>query len=526
MQLRICLMKTHEKLTWILFAFVLIALYLFALDLPLLGPDEPRYSQVAREMYERGDWITTTLGGFNWFEKPALLYWLQITFYNLFGVSEFSARLGSALFGLGTTGSLFVLGKVYIAEAGKRDTEVLNTDSKLELRRQNPELPYWLALVAASSIGLIAFSRGASFDIIITFPITAALVSFFIWKLKTSRDKSNFFHPCLISFYFFIGIALIGKGLIGIIFPFAIVIFYYLLSRAFPEKSLVVSFVWGTILSLIVSSVWYLPMYLTNGWAFLNEFFIQHHFQRFSSNKFQHPQPFWFFFVVLPLMTIPWIPFFFTSLWMTLKGIFVRERVGIRGKRDQPALQSQLSTFAFAWMLVPLIFFSLSGSKLPGYILPSLPAACILIGLSVSAFVRKNGRRKFSLQMLAFLTFAVVAFLLQFALPNFAKDDSVKSLVDSANSKGYSIERILNYQTVSHSLEFYGAKRLVRTTDGKQIRFDKTEDLKEFIGSKHWNKVLVLLPTQFEKDFSENDDLVFEPISENRELAIIAVTRK
>jgi 4-amino-4-deoxy-L-arabinose transferase-like glycosyltransferase len=85
---------------WLLFAAATAALYLFGLSVPLLGPDEPRYAQVAREMFERGDWVTTTLGGYNWFEKPALLYWLQIAAYNFFGINEFAARLGSALFGL------------------------------------------------------------------------------------------------------------------------------------------------------------------------------------------------------------------------------------------------------------------------------------------------------------------------------------------------------------------------------------------------------------------------------------------
>lgn len=78
---------------WLLVIIGFIALYFFGLNfLPFLGPDEPRYAQVAREMFERGDWVTPTLGGHNWFEKPALLYWLQIIAYNIFGVNEFSAR--------------------------------------------------------------------------------------------------------------------------------------------------------------------------------------------------------------------------------------------------------------------------------------------------------------------------------------------------------------------------------------------------------------------------------------------------
>src|SRR4051794_22730622 len=101
----------RHKIVRVCFAVLIICFYFFGLTIPLLGPDEPRYAQVAREMYERGDWITPTLGGFNWFEKPALLYWLEIASYKVFGVSEFSARFGSALFGLGIVLCLWILGR-------------------------------------------------------------------------------------------------------------------------------------------------------------------------------------------------------------------------------------------------------------------------------------------------------------------------------------------------------------------------------------------------------------------------------
>ena len=90
--------KEGSKSIWLWLAVAAIAaVYLFGLTIPLVGPDEPRYSQVAREMWQAGDWVTPTLGGFHWFEKPALLYWLQITSYNIFGVNEFAARFGSAM---------------------------------------------------------------------------------------------------------------------------------------------------------------------------------------------------------------------------------------------------------------------------------------------------------------------------------------------------------------------------------------------------------------------------------------------
>src|SRR5215210_893945 len=87
---------------WWPLAILAVFVYFFGLNLPFVGPDEARYAQVAREMLDRGDWITPTLGGFNWFEKPPLLYWLEIVSYNVFGISEFASRLGPAIFVLGT----------------------------------------------------------------------------------------------------------------------------------------------------------------------------------------------------------------------------------------------------------------------------------------------------------------------------------------------------------------------------------------------------------------------------------------
>ena len=94
---------------WLVFFALTVFVYFFGLTLPLLGPDEPRYAEVGREMFLRNDWITPTLGGFNWFEKPALLYWLEIVSYHIFGVNEFAARVGPALCGLGTIISVWLL---------------------------------------------------------------------------------------------------------------------------------------------------------------------------------------------------------------------------------------------------------------------------------------------------------------------------------------------------------------------------------------------------------------------------------
>jgi 4-amino-4-deoxy-L-arabinose transferase-like glycosyltransferase len=215
--------KTESRLVWLIFALATIAVYFFGLTIPLLGPDEPRYAQVAREMFLRDDWVTPTLGGFDWFEKPALLYWLQIFSYKIFGVSEFAARFGSAIFGLGTIFSLWILGRNF-PQMNTDEHRLGNRNPETENKTIKNDFAFWLVIISASSIGLLTFSRAASFDIILTFPITAALVAFFIFD-QSNKKTFLTFHLPLIVFYFFIGVALLAKGLVGIVFPLTIVAF-------------------------------------------------------------------------------------------------------------------------------------------------------------------------------------------------------------------------------------------------------------------------------------------------------------
>ncbi len=509
-----------SQITWLLFAFVIIAVYFFALSIPLLGPDEPRYSQVAREMFEKNDWITPTLGGFDWFEKPALLYWLQIASYKIFGVSEFAARFGSAIFGLGTILSLWILGR--FSTQRRKDAK---TQSNLESEISNLKFANYLALIAASSIGLIAFSRGASFDIILTFPITAALVAFFIFD--QSSKKSGFtFYFLLFTFYFFIGISLIAKGLVGIVFPFAIVGFYYVLSWKLPSKTFIFSLIWGTILALIVASAWYLPMYQANGWKFIDEFFIQHHFQRYTSNKYQHPQPFWFFFAVLPLMTIPWLPFFLASIWNLLKNFFQRKDANMHRRKNLAFSLSPFLAFSFAWLAVPLVFFSISGSKLPGYILPALPAALILMAIEVYKFVQKGAKHELFVKIIAFATFAVIAIILQFFIMDYARHETTKYLIESANTQGFQTQKIVNLYAVQHNLEFYAAGRLVRDADGKLKRYDDFSVLINDMKRENINEMLVVVSNHAAKNVTESNLVESKIISDNGEISLIFIKIK
>lgn len=503
-----------------------VTVYFFGLTIPLVGPDEPRYAQVAREMFERGDWVTPTLGGFNWFEKPALLYWLQVASYNIFGVNEFAARFGSALFGLGTIASLWIVGR-------NSATEVHNASS---LENSVPSVANnfanLVALIAASTIGIIVFSRGASFDIILTFPMTAAMVSYYIFdhRVQSQSTVSGFkIYAPLFSFYFFIGLALLAKGLVGIVFPFAIVVFYHILSWRLPGKPFIFSLFWGTIVSILVASSWYLPMYLKHGWAFIDEFFIQHHFQRYTSNKYFHPQPFYFFLWVLPLMTIPWLPFFLAAIWKFVKGFFNRKDAETQSNVGHAEMQqafSPLFLFSFAWLLVPLIFFSFSGSKLPGYILPSVPPTILITAIYVLNFVEKGKKRERLVHLLAFGTFAAVAGLLIFAGPRFAETDSVKPLIETATESGYEDAKVLCLHAVFHNAEFYAAGRLLRTIEGKQRKLLGPSDVLEQIRKGEGKPVLVLVPQEWLSQLQQAEYLDSKLLRESGEVAIAAVTER
>src|SRR5262245_56824932 len=210
------------KRAWQFLFIAIAAFYFFGLGaFPLVGPDEPRYAEVAREMSARHDLITPTLSGHPWFEKPPLLYWLMIGSYRVFGINEYAARLGPAICGLLTAVFVFWLGRI-----------VERTTPATEPR--NPKhLGEWSALVYLSTFGAIAFSRAASFDIMLTMTLTGALCCFFVWDLANTNGQNK--QWLLVAFYFFVGLSLLAKGLVGIVLPFGIIGVYYLTRREWPD---------------------------------------------------------------------------------------------------------------------------------------------------------------------------------------------------------------------------------------------------------------------------------------------------
>ena len=537
---------TLAKRAWLLFFLVAIAFYFYGLNqLPLVGPDEPRYAEVAREMLVRGDAVTPTLGGHNWFEKPALLYWMMMVSYRAFGVSEWSARCGSALSGL-----LTVLLVYWVA----RRTERLSG-------AEESGLGLWSALSLASSAGLIVFSRGATFDIVLTMTVTAALACFFVFEIETGEKRRRWL---LAGFYLGVGASLLAKGLVGIIIPLGTVAFYLILKRSWPGRQLIFSLLWGLPLALLVAATWYGPMINRHGWVFIDQFFIQHHFARYVSDKYRHPQPFYFYLPVLLLFALPWTPFLISAL-LKLK----------RGDRREPVAIERLRLFSLAWLVMPVAFFSLSGSKLPGYVLPALPGAALLSGEMLASYTRGAGslkamratgallllsallllvqakrtgdaslaciltvagplliagaasvgwtsRRKLCATLAALAVFASTALAVNCAAGRIAGRASVRDLLRQAAARGYASAPVYHMHTRERTTEFYAAGRVVYDAQGEPVSFDGPSPVEEIVRHRE-SFVLVIIPVEFAYQLTGNAALQAEIIGDNGSVALIAV---
>jgi 4-amino-4-deoxy-L-arabinose transferase-like glycosyltransferase len=466
-----------------LFLFaIIIAFYLYGLGkLPLLGPDEPRYAQVAREMLLRGDLITPTLGGHTWFEKPALLYWMMAAAFKLFGVNEWAARLGPAVCGLLTIVAVWVVGR------------------EIDRAEESPQgFGFWGFVAMSACLGLIVFSRAASFDVVITMTTTWSLAFFLLHELPTTKRK----RLLLAGFYTFVGVSLLAKGLVGIVIPFGVVGFYYLLRLRWPRRAVWFSLVWGVPLALAVSAIWYGPVIARHGRIFIDEFFVQHHFARYVSNKYHHPQPLYFYPAIILMLALPWTVHFIIALVNARKW---------RWRGDDSL--SIVQVFSLAWLLFPIVFFSFSGSKLPGYVLPALPAVALLV-----AEVLRQRKAAVSISI-AVATLVLVLIVVNFAAAPFARHESVRDLLALADARGFANAPVLAQRSDDRSAEFYAYGRVVYGPNGEPVTFDEisVDDARARGG-----RFVVFIPLEYVEHFRGAPGL--ELIGDNGKTAVMGWT--
>jgi len=328
--------------------FILILLYVCLFSglgaIGLVGPDEPRYAAIARAMAESHDWVTPRLWGTPWFEKPVLYYWTAGIAMRVFGVGEFAARLPSAL------AALLAVAAIKWAA----------------LRSYGLGAAWYSLLMLPASVAMIGFSRAAGPDMLFAGLLTTAM-AVACEMLQKPRPG-----PILrVAFGFFLGAAVLAKGPAAVILAGGATLIWAALARQWRAPF---RFLHPLVIAVFCATAlpWYVLCALRNP-DFLRVFILQHNFERYLTPVFEHRQPFWYFGYILLLAVFPWILFLGAALF----GVFSRFK-------NRAALNS-FDTFFACWALFPILFFSLSQSKLPGYILPAIPPLFILLGQWVSS---------------------------------------------------------------------------------------------------------------------------------------------
>jgi 4-amino-4-deoxy-L-arabinose transferase-like glycosyltransferase len=358
-----------------------------------VGPDEPRYAWIARDMAETGDWITPRLYGKPWFEKPPLYYWGAAISFELFGVSEAAARLPSAICALlATLAMAWLAWSMYGAETAR-----------------------WLLLLLPTTVGMIGFSHAAATDMpfsaMVTIAMVCAAVIVGVVPERSRRDGAQRAAPlreerataprrCLapVLFGFFIGLAVLAKGPAAIILCGGAIFFWALFTKCWRDALRL--FHPAAIAAFCATALpWYILVVRRNP-DFFRIFIIEHNFKRYLTPEFQHIQPFWFYIPIFLVGIFPWL-------------FWVASAVGVVRSKD---VDNRFVLLCVGWTLFPLLFFSASQSKLPGYILPCIPPAVFLIARSVRAWQRYNPKSALIAGALTGLIFACEAISLVFSV--------------------------------------------------------------------------------------------------------------
>jgi 4-amino-4-deoxy-L-arabinose transferase-like glycosyltransferase len=370
--------STSARIGWVILILATLNVCYFSHlgAIGLVGPDEPRYAWIARDMVETGDWVTPRLYGKPWFEKPVLYYWGAALCFKLFGVSEVAARLPSAISALLATLAL----------------------AWLALRLYGAETARWLLLLLPTTVGMIGFSHAAATDMPFSGMLTIAMVCAAV-VLGLTRDENTPILPltpwlALVLFGFFLGLAVLAKGPAAIILSGGAIFFWALFTKRWSDAfrllhpAAIASF-------LLTALPWYVLCARRNP-DFFRIFIIEHNFKRYLTPEFQHIQPFWYYLPVLLLAFLPWTG---VLLWTAVVG---------GAQIVRPKKISSASFFLLCWFLFVVFFFTLSRSKLPGYILPAFPSIGLIAARACVALTSAH-RKSFRFSL---ITAAVFLFLL------------------------------------------------------------------------------------------------------------------
>jgi 4-amino-4-deoxy-L-arabinose transferase-like glycosyltransferase len=314
--------KLDEGLLWAL----LLVFCAFVLGLwgpPLFDLDEGAFTAATSEMLRRGDYITTWLNGEPRFDKPILIYWLQSLSVALGGRDEFFFRLPSALAACAWGLSLFYFAKARLGEG----------------RAQ-------LAIVFfCSCLTVVIIGRAATADALLNLLIALTMLD--AWRFVETRSSKVVYRA-----YLWIGLGLLTKGPVAAVIPLVTLSVYCLIQRDFVLWKGVALRPLGWLVTLVIAAPWYVLEYLAQGEAFIQRFIFEHNLGRFSDTMESHGGSIFYYLPVLLMMFLPF------SAW------FIAGLGSMRKLKDEPLL-----LWCWVWFVFVVVFFSLSGTQLPHYIL-------------------------------------------------------------------------------------------------------------------------------------------------------------
>ncbi|MDJ0556324.1 MAG: glycosyltransferase family 39 protein [Microcoleaceae cyanobacterium MO_207.B10] len=365
-------------------------------NIGLIDETEPLFAEAARQMAETGDWVTPYFNGETRFDKPPLIYWLMAIAYHIIGVNEWAVRLPSAI----SATALMCFGFYTLYKYGH-----YHLGDRISIPNQKSlMIQLLIAWIGGAMIALnpetIAWGRIGVSDMLLTGCMCSALLAFFIGYASESANnqitklnhiqpeknstipkpknlsqsrKSTKFNRWYLAFYVLISFAILAKGPIGIVLPALIIGSFLLYVGNFFQVWQEIKIFRGSLIIFTITLPWYLLITLAHGKDYIDTFFGYHNLERFTSVVNHHEAPWYFYFLVILIGFAPW------SIYLPIaitKTRFWQLRYWRRKPRSQ-----QLGLFAFFWFICILIFFSISATKLPSYVLPLMPAAAILVGL-------------------------------------------------------------------------------------------------------------------------------------------------
>jgi 4-amino-4-deoxy-L-arabinose transferase-like glycosyltransferase len=343
----------------------------------LLGPDEGRYAEIAREMLSTGDWLTPRLNGFKYFEKPPMQYWGSAASMFVFGINNTAARLWCA--GLGFIGALWI--------------------GYVGMRLHGTRVGLWSLLILLSSLLYAIQGHVNTLDMGVSVFLAIAVGALLL--AQTQRSAQGRGLKWMLLAWAALAGAVLSKGLIGLVLPGGALVLYSFLQRDWAIwKNLQLTK--GLLLFLLLVAPWFILVSLENP-EFPQFFFIHEHFDRYTSDVHERTKPWWYFFPVLAVGALPWVVSVFDTLirptfsWLPEPGTF------------------SPSKFLWVYALFIFFFFSISHSKLPAYILPMFPALALLVAEKLAE------RRNLLIEAIVASIIVVGILIYAWNIDNFAK---------------------------------------------------------------------------------------------------------